>query len=273
VNEAAEMGRLSAKDKVRLARLKLIGAARVFYSSQPQLRADDVSYEVFRTPFINRFQDKHTDQYYDARVQNASQENNESPEVFLDRLWKLCQRTVCSSVNPVEQTVINQEADRRILAAFINGLIGAVGKQVRMQMPDNIDKATTPEREEKGSICEDGGSNARVFTVGGSRGVHQEIIMEDPGESFNGAIELPAHSVGLDRHGTRVVWIGVFHAGLTAGLLCNLRVKCRPWERALRRGQGAMTIVMRRDQWAFSVINEGCWDIYNVIVLEGKEEI
>jgi len=131
VSEAAEMGKLSAKDKVRLARLKLRGTARVFYSAQPQLRADDISYEEFRTAFVNRFQDKHTDQYHYARVQNATREKNESPEVFLDRLRKLCQRTLRSSVNPVEQAIINQEANRRLLAAFINGLIGAVGKQER----------------------------------------------------------------------------------------------------------------------------------------------
>ena len=35
IDEATEMGRLSSKDKVRLARLKLKGAARVFYSAQP----------------------------------------------------------------------------------------------------------------------------------------------------------------------------------------------------------------------------------------------
>jgi len=89
INEAAEMGRLSPKDKVRLARLKLRGAARTFYSAQPQLRVDDISYKDFRTAFVNRFKDKHTDQYHYARVQNASQEKNESPEVFLDRLRKL----------------------------------------------------------------------------------------------------------------------------------------------------------------------------------------
>jgi trans-aconitate methyltransferase len=56
----------------------------------------------------------------------------------------------------VEQAVINREADRRLLAAFINGLIGTPGKHVRMQMPDNVDKAsnmaivaTNAEREEK----------------------------------------------------------------------------------------------------------------------------
>ena len=60
--------------------------------------------------------------------------------IFFDHLRKLCQQTIRSSANPVEQAVINQEADRRLLAAFINELIVTVGKQVRMQMPNNIDK-------------------------------------------------------------------------------------------------------------------------------------
>jgi hypothetical protein len=178
INEAAEMGRLSSKDKIRLARLKLRGAARVFYSVQPQLRADDVSYEDFRTAFVNGFKDKHTDQYHYTRVQNAPQEKNESPEMFLDRLRKLYQRTIRSSDNPVEQALINQEADRRHLAAFINGLTGAIGKPVRMQMPENIDKAlnmaiivTNAEKEEKASTREDRGTNARVFTSKGRNAV------------------------------------------------------------------------------------------------------
>ena len=176
INEAAEMGRLSSKDKIRLARLKLRGAARVFYSAQPQLRADDVTYEEFRTAFVNRFKDKHTDQYHYARMQNTSQEKNESPDVFLDRLRKMCQRTVRSSNNPVEQAVINQEAERGLLDAFINGLIGAPGKQVRLQMPETIDKAlnmaiiaTNAEREEKASARDDLGTSVRVFAVEGSR--------------------------------------------------------------------------------------------------------
>jgi hypothetical protein len=60
INEAAEMGRLSSKDKARLARLKLRGATRLFYASQPELRADDISYAEFRAAFVNRFKDKNT---------------------------------------------------------------------------------------------------------------------------------------------------------------------------------------------------------------------
>ena len=38
--------------------------------------------------------------------QTASQEKNESPEMFLDRLRKLCERTIQRSESAVEQAVI-----------------------------------------------------------------------------------------------------------------------------------------------------------------------
>jgi len=139
IDEAAEMGRLSAKDKVHLAKLKLRGIAKSFYSAQPELRADDITYAAFQTAFVNQFKDKHTDQYHYTRVQNASQEKGESPKMFLDHLRKLCQRTIRSSENAIEHAVINQEAAGRLLVAFINGLTGAPGKHVRLQMPENID--------------------------------------------------------------------------------------------------------------------------------------
>lgn len=176
VTDAAEMGRLSSKDKVHLVRLKLRGGARAFYLTQPSLKADDCTYEELRTAFVNRFKDKHTDQYNYSRVQTASQEKNESPEIFLDRLRKLCQQTIRASANAVEQAVINQEADRRLLAAFIQGLYGAPGRHLRMQMPENIDKAlnmaivaTNAEKEEKVLGKEERGMNVRVFAVGGNR--------------------------------------------------------------------------------------------------------
>ena len=50
--EGAKMGRLSSKDKVWLAQLKLRGVARSFYPAQPQLKADDVTYEEFRQKYL-----------------------------------------------------------------------------------------------------------------------------------------------------------------------------------------------------------------------------
>jgi hypothetical protein len=96
--------------------------------------------------------------------------------MFSDLLRKLCQRTIQRSENAIEQAVINQEADMRLLAAFINGLIGAPGKHVRLKMPGNIDGAlnmaivaTNAEREEKALGREERGTSAKVFTVGGNR--------------------------------------------------------------------------------------------------------
>jgi len=68
------------------------------------------------------------------------------------------------------------------------GLIGIVGKHIRKQMPDNIDKAlniaivaTNAEREEA-SVRGDRGTIARVCTVGGSSGGTQGNRYETPGK-------------------------------------------------------------------------------------------
>ena len=55
-----------------------------------------------------------------------------SPEMFLDLLRKWFQRTIHHSNDPTEQAVVNTEADRRLLAAFINGLTSVPGRQVRL---------------------------------------------------------------------------------------------------------------------------------------------
>jgi hypothetical protein len=99
IDEASEMGRLSAKDKLRLARLKLKGLAKAFYSTQPELKGDEIEYADFKAVFVQRFKDKWTDQYNYARLQNASQAKDESPEMYLDRLRKLCQRTIQQTEN------------------------------------------------------------------------------------------------------------------------------------------------------------------------------
>ena len=61
--------------------------------------------------------------------------------------------------------IVNRETDRRVLTAYINGLIGEPGLQVRPQMPDTIDKAlnmaiveTNADREER-NLREERGVN------------------------------------------------------------------------------------------------------------------
>ena len=63
--------------------------AKLFYSAQLELKAEDVTYAALHAAFVTRFKDKHTDRYHYTRVQTAPQEKNESPEMFLDRLRKI----------------------------------------------------------------------------------------------------------------------------------------------------------------------------------------
>jgi hypothetical protein len=58
IDEAVEMDRLSAKDKLRLARLKLRWVAKSFYSTQLGLKGDDVEYADFKAVFVQRFKEK-----------------------------------------------------------------------------------------------------------------------------------------------------------------------------------------------------------------------
>jgi len=39
------------------------------------------------------------------------------------------------------QRIINEEAERRLVAAYINGLFGLVGQQVRYRMPQTLEEA------------------------------------------------------------------------------------------------------------------------------------
>jgi hypothetical protein len=199
IDEAAEMGRLSTKDKLRLARLKIRGTAKSFYSTQLELKGDDVEYADFKAAFIQIFKDKQTDQYNYTRLQNASQERDDSPEIYLDRLRKLGQRTVQQTGDPVEQAILNREADKILLAAFINGLSGVPGKQVRLQMPGTIDKAvnmaivaTNAERAERDQEKDERETRQSVFAVGGNRGNFQGRTVWNPrNKSQKGVVKRP----------------------------------------------------------------------------------
>jgi hypothetical protein len=55
---------------------------------------------------------------------------------------KLYQKTVRRVDNVASQIALNDDAERRLVAAYINGLRGIVGQQVKFsRMPSNMDEA------------------------------------------------------------------------------------------------------------------------------------
>jgi hypothetical protein len=90
---------------------------------------------------VERFSDKIPDQYYYTRLQDAVQRRAEGAEEFSDRCRKMCQRTIRRAHDEETQRVIKEEAERRLLASYIHGLMGVVGQQVQFQMPSTMEQA------------------------------------------------------------------------------------------------------------------------------------
>lgn len=154
-------------DKALIAKAKFQGLALQFLSGREELVLDACTYETLKQAFIERFSDKLPDQYYYTRLQDAVQGLDDGAKEFSDRCRKLCQRTIRKARDEATQRIINEEAERRLLAAYINGLRGVVGQQVQFQMPATMEQAVriavTVENTEKHKNM--AGGSKRVFTA------------------------------------------------------------------------------------------------------------
>jgi hypothetical protein len=82
------------KDKLRIAVLKLTGAARSFYNGCPELHEEDATWQRFKSVFSQSFREEHSDQYHFMKLQTARQSKNESILEFADRCKGLAQKVM-----------------------------------------------------------------------------------------------------------------------------------------------------------------------------------
>jgi hypothetical protein len=137
----AKVSHWTEQDMALIAKAKLQGLALQFLNGKEELQKDSCAYETIKRAFIERFTDKLPDQYHYTQLQDAVQGKTESAEVFGDRCRKLCQKTIRKVGDEATQSILNEEAERRLVAAYINGLRGIVGQQVKFRMPATMDEA------------------------------------------------------------------------------------------------------------------------------------
>jgi hypothetical protein len=165
IETLAKVSYWTDQDKALIAKAKLQGLALQYLNGREELGRDTCSYETLKQALIERFSEKLPDQYYYTRLQDAAQGKDESAEDFSDRCRKLWQKTIRRVHDEAAQRIINEEAERRLVAAYINGLRGVVGQQVKYQMPATMDQAVklavTVESAERHKQLLEG--NKRVF--------------------------------------------------------------------------------------------------------------
>ena len=157
---AAELGQWSEREKLGVLNLKLRDDALLFVSSLGELDEAISSYQGLKHALIERFGDRKPAQYRYAQLQSAEQRVSESIREFADRCRTLARRTIPVTTDPVAAKVLGEEADRRMLAAFVNGLRGNVGRQVRYSAPltfaKAVQQAQVVEMADKGASIREG---------------------------------------------------------------------------------------------------------------------
>jgi hypothetical protein len=128
-------------EKALIAKAKLQGIALQFVQGREFLANDSCPYALLREHLTERFSEKMPAQHHYTKLQDAVQDKGESVEAFADRCRRLCQKTIRHVEDEATQRIINEEAERRLVAAYINGLAKIEGQQVRFRMPHTLEEA------------------------------------------------------------------------------------------------------------------------------------
>jgi hypothetical protein len=124
----------------RVAVLKIAGAARSFYNTCSELHTN-VTSDTFERAFRHIFREARTDHFHFLSLQTARQEKEEGPQEFADRCWTLAHKFMRRDSDPAVQRVHEENAERMLLASFVGGLTGEIGKLTRVQNPQNLDQS------------------------------------------------------------------------------------------------------------------------------------
>jgi hypothetical protein len=120
--------------------LKITEVERVLFSSSPELRSTEISWEEFKAKFLHRFRDVRSEQYHFMQLQTTRQKKYENPQEFLDRCLSLAMKTVPKVEEPAFQKCHYDQAQRILLSTFIAGSSGNSGQRLRFQMPATVEQ-------------------------------------------------------------------------------------------------------------------------------------
>lgn len=142
IEQAACLGNWSDSDKLRVVILKSKGPAATFLTTKVELNKNP-SFKSIEKAFMERFLGKQTDQFHFMNLQHATQKRGESVQQFSERIRQLGNLTIRVVEDVRAQTIINEEAERRMLASFLHGLSGKPGEITRFCFPTKWEEAIT----------------------------------------------------------------------------------------------------------------------------------
>jgi hypothetical protein len=168
-SNSKQSGKISQRtdsDLVTVMLSKLSGEAPTFVKGLNETELRGISCERLKQKLVKRFGEILPLQYYDNLLHEAKQEKAESPKQFLDCRRVLCSKTTKASSDPVEQRILWEEADCRLLSAFVRGTQEPAGRQLRFRGPTDLQEALTVATTVHDALkVQEGEKRAKIFAI------------------------------------------------------------------------------------------------------------
>lgn len=151
VELVAQSGHWDDKDKALVIRMRLKGAAAAFLASRSDLRRPETSYRNLKEALEIRFKDHSKPEHYLLRLSSVAQSPTEGIGPFADRCRAIGEKAQREEGTALEQAAARRQIEQVVLAAFLRGLRGEVGRFLRLNPPGSLEeavqKAVMAERE------------------------------------------------------------------------------------------------------------------------------
>jgi hypothetical protein len=141
IEQFAKVSRWTEEDTMNIIKSKLQGEAAQFVTGFDELNKNDVTCDCLTKALTGRFTEQLLAQFYFNQLYKARQEPDKTPLHFLDRLRIITGKTMRRAQNPIEQKIISEAANFRLLTTFINGMQGVVSKELRYRTPQSVEEA------------------------------------------------------------------------------------------------------------------------------------
>jgi hypothetical protein len=100
-----------------------------------------VTLERLKQALTERFSDRLPARYYYNLLHDAKEYKGECPSKFFYRCRALSLKTIRISRDAVEQRILEEEAESRLVTSFVQGLRGYAGRELRFRVPNTVDEA------------------------------------------------------------------------------------------------------------------------------------
>ena len=123
-----------------MAKLRLVGAAKLFYIRCPEIHAADVTWDNLKDAIYQTFRDAHSEQFHFMERQTTEQRMGQILRELADRCRAVANKVMCKVEDPADQRIHRENVDHMMLVSFVHGLSGFWGTKCVIKPHEILDR-------------------------------------------------------------------------------------------------------------------------------------